>query len=86
MRTCLIVAIVGIVARAFRPWPRPSRESAAMDRFEKKVRPLLAARCWQCHGPEKSKGGLRLDIGGSDRGRRRLGAGRLAGQARARAG
>ena len=32
-----------------------------MDRFENKVRPLLAARCWQCHGPEKHKGGLRLD-------------------------
>src|SRR5262245_4803550 len=35
-------------------------ESAA-DQFEKKVRPLLAAKCWQCHGPEKQKGGLRLD-------------------------
>jgi Protein of unknown function (DUF1549)/Protein of unknown function (DUF1553)/Planctomycete cytochrome C len=34
---------------------------AAIDRFEKKVRPLLAGRCWQCHGPEKQKGGLRLD-------------------------
>ena len=31
------------------------------ERFEKKIRPLLAARCWQCHGSEKSKGGLRLD-------------------------
>jgi cytochrome c553 len=31
------------------------------EQFEKKVRPLLAARCWQCHGPEKARGGLRLD-------------------------
>ncbi|HEY7308187.1 MAG TPA: DUF1553 domain-containing protein [Gemmataceae bacterium] len=29
--------------------------------FEIKVRPLLAARCYRCHGPEKQKGGLRLD-------------------------
>ncbi len=29
--------------------------------FETKVRPLLAARCWTCHGAEKQKGGLRLD-------------------------
>jgi cytochrome c553 len=29
--------------------------------FEKKVRPLLIANCTGCHGPEKQKGGLRLD-------------------------
>ncbi|MBI1901737.1 MAG: PSD1 domain-containing protein [Planctomycetia bacterium] len=29
--------------------------------FESKVRPLLAGRCFKCHGPEKQKGGLRLD-------------------------
>ena len=31
--------------------------------FESKVRPLLTARCFKCHGPEapKPKGGLRLD-------------------------
>lgn len=32
------------------------------DFFEKKVRPLLAERCYECHSPEKKvKGGLRLD-------------------------
>jgi hypothetical protein len=32
------------------------------EHFEKKVRPLLAARCLECHGadPKKVKGGLRL--------------------------
>ena len=34
---------------------------AAVEHFEKKVRPLLAAQCWKCHGPAKAKGGLRLD-------------------------
>ena len=29
--------------------------------FESKVRPLLASHCYQCHGPEKQKGKLRLD-------------------------
>ena len=29
--------------------------------FEKKVRPLLIEHCQECHGPEKHKGGLRLD-------------------------
>jgi mono/diheme cytochrome c family protein len=29
--------------------------------FESKVRPVLAEHCFSCHGPDKQKGGLRLD-------------------------
>lgn len=29
--------------------------------FESKVRPLLADRCWKCHGDDKANGKLRLD-------------------------
>ena len=29
--------------------------------FEAKIRPILAQNCVGCHGPEKQKGGLRLD-------------------------
>jgi cytochrome c553 len=29
--------------------------------FEKKVRPLLAEKCWSCHGSTEQKNGLRLD-------------------------
>src|SRR5262245_45871887 len=29
--------------------------------FEKQVRPLLAAHCFKCHGPDKQRGELRLD-------------------------
>src|SRR5438105_1815193 len=29
--------------------------------FERDVRPILAQHCFDCHGPEKHKGGLRLD-------------------------
>jgi hypothetical protein len=29
--------------------------------FESEVRPLLAAKCYKCHGKDKQKGGLRLD-------------------------
>jgi cytochrome c553 len=38
------------------------------DHFEKKIRPLFLARCARCHGPEKSKGGLRLDAAGIRKG------------------
>lgn len=30
--------------------------------FETQVRPLLSRYCFRCHGPEKKKGGLRLDV------------------------
>lgn len=33
----------------------------ALKFFENKVRPLLSAECYDCHGPKKTKGGLRLD-------------------------
>lgn len=29
--------------------------------FETRVRPVLAEHCYSCHGPEKQKGGLRVD-------------------------
>ncbi|MBP85953.1 MAG: hypothetical protein CMJ64_04420 [Planctomycetaceae bacterium] len=34
-----------------------------IDHFEKRVRPLLAEKCWKCHGVKKQEGGLRLDSG-----------------------
>lgn len=34
---------------------------AAPADFDKDIRPVLEARCFQCHGPEKQKGDLRLD-------------------------
>ncbi len=35
---------------------------SSSDRFFfERVRPLLASRCWSCHGPDKAEGGLRLD-------------------------
>ncbi len=32
-----------------------------LEFFERKVRPILVERCYDCHGSEKQKGGLRLD-------------------------
>src|SRR5688572_13095970 len=39
----------------------PAADPAALDHFETRVRPLLAERCWKCHGEEKSEANLRLD-------------------------
>jgi cytochrome c553 len=38
-----------------------SATPAQLDFFESRIRPVLATECYDCHGPEKQKGGLRLD-------------------------
>jgi mono/diheme cytochrome c family protein len=57
-----IVAILPAVAAAGDPPSGGGKlDAAAEEFFEAKVRPVLAARCQECHGSEKAKGGLRLD-------------------------
>ena len=36
-------------------------DHASVEFFEKHIRPILVARCIECHGADKQKGGLRLD-------------------------
>jgi mono/diheme cytochrome c family protein len=56
------IAILPAVAAAGDPLPAGNKpDPAAEEFFEAKVRPVLAARCQDCHGAEKAKGGLRLD-------------------------
>ena len=61
-RVVRLIALVGLLAgseiRADEPKP-PTPEASAF--FEANVRPVLAERCYQCHGPTKQSGGLRLD-------------------------
>ncbi len=40
---------------------KSTSDAAEEEFFEAKVRPVLVAHCLECHGPEKHKGGLRLD-------------------------
>src|SRR5262245_21102977 len=43
--------------------PRSPRtaEDAGVEFFERKIRPLFSAHCFDCHGPDKQEGELRLD-------------------------
>ena len=36
-------------------------DPAQIEFFEKNIRPIFVAHCVKCHGPEKQKGGFRLD-------------------------
>ena len=50
--------------------PDPAPDAAAAANFARDVRPLLAKRCFACHGPdgEANESGLRLDRAGHDAG------------------
>lgn len=56
IRTTLI-----LIFSAFSASLASGKDAAALKFFETSVRPLLAAECYDCHGPEKAKSGLRLD-------------------------
>jgi cytochrome c553 len=67
---CLL-SITGATALPLAGAAEPS--AAELEFFETEVRPLLAAKCWACHGEEKQKGGLNLTararvLHGGDRG------------------
>jgi hypothetical protein len=51
----ITVLLLGTVAAV------PANEDASRRHFRERVRPLLETRCISCHGPDKVKGGLRLD-------------------------
>ncbi len=54
----MAVAVAALPARA----ADTAKDSAeGLEFFEKKIRPLLADTCYECHGEQKHKGGLRLD-------------------------
>src|SRR5256885_8079984 len=62
----LISAVVASIAAlclslaALAATPEPTRDQVKF--FEEKVRPILAENCYKCHGSEKQKGSLRLDV------------------------
>ncbi|MSQ95036.1 MAG: DUF1553 domain-containing protein [Gemmataceae bacterium] len=51
----LLLSAVAVLGQA------PVPDAAARKFFETNVRPVLANRCFQCHGPEMQKGKLRVD-------------------------
>src|SRR5213592_2284281 len=58
MRPCLIFVLIGWLLFAFAPVI-----TAAPPVFEKDIRPILKAHCFECHGEgEKLKGGLDLRL------------------------
>lgn len=52
--SCLILALIMLPHRSMAQSPEP------ID-FGRQIQPILAKRCYACHGPDKAEGGLRLN-------------------------
>jgi len=64
LRKSLFLAPLVVLLLLSAAWgqTRPETPSpAAVEFFEKRVRPLLANRCYSCHGPSSQLAGLRVD-------------------------
>jgi mono/diheme cytochrome c family protein len=57
---CLAALALLISPRLTRADDPPPPNHQEVD-FERDIRPIFVARCLECHGPEKQRGGLRLD-------------------------
>jgi mono/diheme cytochrome c family protein len=58
MKTLILATVVTLAALTT---AARAGDKQADEFFESKVRPVLAENCFSCHGPDKQKGGLRLD-------------------------
>ncbi|MBL8828498.1 MAG: DUF1549 domain-containing protein, partial [Planctomycetaceae bacterium] len=56
-----LVSLMLFVQPALAAEPAVEFSAEQLEFFEKKVRPLLVTHCRECHGPDKQKGGLRVD-------------------------
>src|SRR4051812_44386215 len=61
---CMAVVFVATCG-AFLSAARATEGPDLVDFFETEVRPVLAGACVRCHGPDKQRGGLRLDSRGA---------------------
>src|SRR4051812_2500761 len=62
---CLAVALwLGIIYPSFAA-VAPAVTTGQVEFFERQIRPTLVNECYECHGPKKQKGGLRLDFRGA---------------------
>ncbi len=60
LHLCWTALLLGIARGTTAPAPAP--DAAGLEFFEKRIRPLLAEHCYECHSAgQKTKGGLRLD-------------------------
>src|SRR5262245_25438507 len=61
-RSVAVLAITAVGALGSLQAQKPTREPAAPVDFARDIQPILETHCYECHGPKKSRGHLRLDV------------------------
>src|SRR5437899_12215879 len=56
-----LMSLVAVLALCGRTWAEEANSAGAKVDFARDVQPIFKAACYQCHGPDKQKGKLRLD-------------------------
>src|SRR5215218_9490806 len=56
-----VVAVFAVTGATAPTRANPAPASASPVDYAKDVQPIFAKHCYQCHGPEKQKGGFRAD-------------------------
>ncbi|HET6323509.1 MAG TPA: PSD1 and planctomycete cytochrome C domain-containing protein [Planctomycetaceae bacterium] len=62
IRLIIAIAEVASLQRLAAAEDRVSKPAIAKVDFDREVQPVLAKRCFRCHGPDKAEAGLRLDL------------------------
>lgn len=57
----LLTSAVTTTGAEPKPSAQPAEVAESVVDFARDIRPLLAGRCYKCHGPERQESGLRLD-------------------------
>lgn len=79
----IVAAILGAALCSSNARGEDAKITAEQEKFfEEKIRPVLATKCWECHGTKKQESGLRLDsrvgiLKGGDSGKPAATAGEL---------
>jgi mono/diheme cytochrome c family protein len=61
LRYCPLVALFAFMLPVGAEPPKLPSAASGKVNFDTDIKPILTANCFKCHGPEKQKGGLRLD-------------------------
>src|SRR5262245_1189032 len=62
IRLKLLLCLISLLVAVLIPWFNRVAADQAVD-FARDIQPILESACYQCHGPKKSHGQLRLDNG-----------------------
>lgn len=60
MSTSLLVAVVASALLGAEPTPQRQADDGAVEFYEKRIRPILAANCYECHGDDQQESGLQV--------------------------